>query len=134
MRHEVVSVRIGWICLTLVSLGILGFGLVEALAPTSGDSQLYRSVGLASTGLGLFGGLLALVPFRRRERWAWFGLWFYPLFWVAHLAGRLPPGNDHIHQVVFIVLSLVGLLVPVREFFRSDTATRTAALSPRRGG
>jgi hypothetical protein len=40
------------------------------------------------------------------------------LFWVAHLVGQLPPGKDHIHQVVFIVLSLAGLLVPVREFFR----------------
>jgi hypothetical protein len=31
--------------------------------------------------------------------------------------GRLPPSKDHIHQVVFIVLSLAGLLVPVRQFF-----------------
>jgi hypothetical protein len=134
MRQEIVSVKIGWICLILVSLGILGFGLVEALVPTHGDSQLYRAVGLASTGLGLFGGLLALVPFRRRERWAWFALWFYPLFWVAHLVGGLPPGKDHVHQVVFIVLSLVGLLVPIREFFRPGTATGITALSPRRGG
>jgi hypothetical protein len=123
MRQEVVSVRIGWICLAVVGLGILGFGLVEAVAPTHGDGQLYRALGLASTGLGLFGVLLALVPFRRRERWAWCALWFYPLFWVVHLVGGLPPGNDHVHQVVFIVLSLVGLLVPVREFFRADTAT-----------
>src|SRR5215216_3234692 len=28
-----------------------------------------------------------------------------------------PPYKDHIHQVVFIVLSLAGLLLPVREFF-----------------
>lgn len=112
--------RIGWICLALVSLGILGFGLVEVLTPAGGDPLLYRADGLASTGLGLFGGLLALLPFRRRERWAWFALWFYPLFWVVHLVGRLPPGKDHIHQVVFVVLSLAGLLIPVREFFRSD--------------
>lgn len=122
MRTETVAVRVGWLCLVLVSLGILGFGLVEALAPGSGDSLLYRADGLASTGLGLFGGLLALVPFRRRERWAWFALWFYPLFWAAHLAGDLPPGKDHIHQVAFIVLSLAGLLFPVRQFFPSSGA------------
>jgi hypothetical protein len=29
----------------------------------------------------------------------------------------LPPGKEHVHQIVFIVLSLVGLLLPVREFF-----------------
>jgi hypothetical protein len=33
----------------------------------------------------------------------------------------LPPGQDHIHQIVFIILSLVGLLVPVREFFPRGT-------------
>ncbi|HEY3610366.1 MAG TPA: hypothetical protein VGL06_22895 [Pseudonocardiaceae bacterium] len=115
--------RIGWICLALVSLGILGFGLVEALVPVGADSQLYRADGLASTGLGLFGGLVALVPFRRRERWSWFVFWFYPVFWVAHLVGQLPPGKDHIHQVVFIVLSLAGLLLPAREFFRPGSTT-----------
>src|SRR5829696_6383383 len=45
------------------------------------------------------------------------GHWYYPLFWTAHLVGGLPPGKDHVHQVVFIILSLVGLLLPVREFF-----------------
>ncbi|GLY66822.1 hypothetical protein [Amycolatopsis taiwanensis] len=109
--------RSGVACLAAVSLGIIGFGVVVVIAPPSGDALLYRADGLASIGLGFFGGLLAVMPFRRRERWAWFALWFYPVFWVAHLVGQLPPGKDHIHQVVFIVLSLAGLLVPVREFF-----------------
>jgi len=104
--------------LLVVSVGILAFGVVVAVVPMTGDVLLYRADGLALIEVGLFGGLLALVPFRGRERWAWFALWFYPVFWVAHLVGQLPPGKDHIHQVVFIVLSLAGLLVPVREFFR----------------
>src|SRR5215208_4600566 len=33
------------------------------------------------------------------------------------LVGELPPGNDHIHQIVFIVISLLGLLLPVRQLF-----------------
>ncbi|MEV4049622.1 hypothetical protein AB0J55_00385 [Amycolatopsis sp. NPDC049688] len=77
--------------------------------------------GLASIGLGLFGVLLAAVHFRRRERWAWFALWFYPAFWLAHLLGSLPPGKDHVHQVVFIALSLIGLVLPSRQFFRGET-------------
>jgi hypothetical protein len=108
----------------VVSLGIVGFGAVVVIAPPAGDALLYRADGLASIGVGLFGGLLALVPYRRRERWAWFGLWFYPVFWFAHLIGQLPPGKDHIHQIVFIVLSLTGLILPAREFFNS---TRTRA-------
>lgn len=120
--------RLGWTCLLLVGVGILAFGLVTAIMPTSGDEPLMRADGAASTGLGLFGTLIALIPYRRRERWAWFALWFYPAFWVVHLVGRLPPGKDHIHQVVFIVLSLVGLLLPVRQFFHeSSSGTRTRA-------
>jgi hypothetical protein len=114
--------RASWICLTLVSVGITGFGLVVIAAPPSGgDSLLYRADGLASVGLGVFGLLLAVIPLRRRERWAWSALWFYPVFWLAHLLFGLPPGTDHVHQVVFIVLSLAGLLLPVRLFFPGGT-------------
>ncbi len=65
----------------------------------------------------LFGLLITTIDYRRRERWAWFALWYYPVFWTAHLVGGLPPGKEHVHQIVFIVLSLAGLLLPVREFF-----------------
>jgi len=116
VRRVNLTVRIAWLCLAAVSLGILAFGAVVAVFPPDGDSGLYRADGLASLGLGLFGMLIVLVPYRRRERWAWYALWFYPVFWTLHLVGNLPPGDDHIHQVAFIVLSLVGLLLPVRAF------------------
>jgi hypothetical protein len=124
MRRERLELRVGWISLVAVSLGIAGFGVVVAVVPPAGDALLYRADGLASIGVGLFGGLLALVPYRRRERWAWFALWFYPLFWLAHLLGGLPPGKDHVHQIVFITLSLAGLILPCRQFFR-DTPVAT---------
>ncbi|MGT2461413.1 hypothetical protein [Sinomonas atrocyanea] len=117
--------RIGWIGLVVVSLGVMGFGVVIAIAPMGADELLYRADGLASIGLGLLGGLLAVIPYRRRERWAWIALWFYPVFWTIHLVFELPPGKDHIHQVVFIALSLLGLLLPVRAFFpRGRTVVR----------
>ncbi|GAA1024580.1 MULTISPECIES: hypothetical protein [Amycolatopsis] len=111
--------RIGWICLAVVSAGILAFGIVVLVAPPAGDALLYRTDALATAGLGLFGGLTAVIPFRAGERWAWFALWFYPVFWLAHLIFRLPPGADHVHQIVFVVLSLAGLLAPARAFFRA---------------
>lgn len=117
MNEKSGALRVGHWCLVIVSVGVLVFGVVEVIAPSGADRLIYRSVGLASLGLGLFGGMLAHVPFRRRERWAWAALWFYPVFWVAHLAGGLPPGKDHVHQIVFVVLSLSGLLIPAREFF-----------------
>ena len=119
MPRNAVAMRIGWICLLLVGIGILAFGL--AAACFSSD-PLVRADGVALTGFGLFGIVVTLVPFRRRERWAWLLLCFYPAFWLAHLLGKLPPGKDHIHQIVFVVLALAGLLVTGRAFWRADLA------------
>jgi hypothetical protein len=107
----------GWISLTIIGLAILIFGFITTVVPASGGQPYLRAIGVASIGMGLFGLLITTIAYRRRERWAWFALWYYPLFWTAHLVGRLPPGKDHVHQIVFIVLSLAGLLLPVREFF-----------------
>jgi hypothetical protein len=109
--------KTAWISLAIIGVAILLFGLVSALMPASGGPQYLRAIGVASIGMGLFGVLITTIAYRRRERWAWFVLWYYPLFWTWHLLGGLPPGKDHVHQVVFIVLSLAGLLLPVREFF-----------------
>ena len=111
--------RISWISLAIIGFAILVFGLIVTVMPTttSSDSLYLRAIGVASLGMGLFGLLITTIAYRRRERWAWFALWYYPLFWTAHLVGGLPPGKDHVHQVMFIVLSLAGLLLPVREFF-----------------
>jgi len=87
------NLRIGWICLLAVGIGILAFGLIAVMAPGSSDEGLLRANGLAAIGLGLFGSVIAVVPFRRGEPWAWMTLWFYPLFWTVHLAEDLPPGR-----------------------------------------
>ena len=109
--------KTGWISLAIIGLAILLFGLITTAVPASSDPPYLRAIGVASIGMGLFGLLITTIAYRRRERWAWFALWYYPLFWTAHLVGGLPPGKDHVHQVVFIILSLVGLLLPIREFF-----------------
>jgi hypothetical protein len=108
--------RVSWMALLLSGLATLGFGVVVVLLPNP-DAAYLRAIGAASIGMGLFGALITLTAFRRRERWAYWALWYYPLFWSAHLVGNLPPGKDHIHQVVFIALSLAGLLVSVDQFF-----------------
>jgi hypothetical protein len=116
-RRDSVLFKAGWVSLAIIGLAILLFGLITGLIPASGGPPYMRAIGVASIGMGLFGVLITMIPYRRRERWAWFALWYYPLFWTAHLLGGLPPGKDHVHQVVFILLSLAGLLLPAREFF-----------------
>ena len=110
--------KTGWISLAIIGLAIFLFGLITTAVPASSDPPYLRAIGVASIGMGLFGLLITTIVYRRRERWAWFALWYYPLFWTWHLVGGLPPGNDHVLQVVFIILSLVGLLLPIREFSR----------------
>ena len=116
-RDSSALLETAWISLAIIGLAILVFGLIVALIPTSSDPPYLRAIGVASIGMGLFGLLITTIAYRRRERWAWFALWYYPVFWSAHLVGGLPPGEDHVHQVVFMVLSFAGLLLPVREFF-----------------
>ena len=110
--------KIAWISLAIIGLAILVFGLIVTVVPTTSSGPPYlRAIGVASIGMGIFGLLITTIAYRRRERWAWFALWYYPVFWTAHLVGGLPPGKEHVHQIVFIALSLAGLLLPVREFF-----------------
>jgi hypothetical protein len=109
-------------CLLLLatSIAILGFGvLVAAYPPFAGpyDERMVRALGIATTGMGLFGTAITLTSYRRKQKWAWFALWYYPIFWTLHLLDGLPPGNDHIHQVVFSVVSVLGLMLPARHFF-----------------
>ncbi|HYZ35801.1 MAG TPA: hypothetical protein VE673_03620 [Pseudonocardiaceae bacterium] len=55
MRRETVYVRVGWICLVVVGVAILAFGVIAATVPMSGDEPLMRADGVASIGVGLFG-------------------------------------------------------------------------------
>jgi uncharacterized membrane protein HdeD (DUF308 family) len=116
-KRERVLFKIAWVLLAITGVAILVFGLIATAWPASSERSSLQAIGVASIGMGLFGVMITAIAYRRRERWAWFTLWYYPIFWIAHLLGGLPPGQEHVHQIVFIVLSLVGLLLPVGEFF-----------------
>ena len=117
--------RASWIALLIIGVAVLVFGLIVAVLP--GSDQSARAIGVALIGMGLFGCVITLTAFRRRERWAWWSLWYYPVFWIAHLVGRLPPGQDHVHQVIFIALSLAALLLTRRDFFPSGDGSSDTA-------
>lgn len=116
--------KIAWGSLTIIGVAILVFGLIITIWPDSSNPSLSQAMGVASIGMGLFGIMITVFPYRRGERWAWFILWYYPVFWSAHFLGGLPPGQDHIHQIIFIILSLASLLVTMREFFPRGTDRR----------
>jgi hypothetical protein len=114
--------RIATGSLLVTGAGVLVFGVVVLFLPGA-DAGYLRSVGVAAIGMGGFGLALTWWPLRRGERWAWWALGYYPLFWLAHLAWDLPPGKDHVHQVAFIALSVVGLALSYR---RDGQGTRLA--------
>jgi hypothetical protein len=124
IKRERVLFKIAWVSLAINGVAILVFGLIATAWPASSDRSSLQAIGVASIGMGLFGVMITVIAYRRLERWAWFTLWYYPIFWIAHLLGGLPPGQDHVHQIVFIVLSLVGLLIPVGKFFPRGVGRR----------
>ncbi|QYJ15937.1 hypothetical protein Rxycam_01767 [Rubrobacter xylanophilus DSM 9941] len=103
--------------------------LVSLLAPAAWLTDLpgtgWREglpEGALAAGMGLFGAAITLSAFRRRERWAWFVLWYYPAFFTAHI---LASGSG-IPGMPLLLLSMLGLLLPVRRFFGSRPARRVA--------
>jgi hypothetical protein len=112
--------KLGSALLVMTNVAILIFGIAILVYPQSAsphDGQLLRSLGAAAVGMGLFGAMISVAPYRQKQRWSWFTLWYLPVFWTAHLVGRLPPSNDHFHQYALIATSVLGLMLPVREFF-----------------
>ena len=116
-QPESIRFKAAWVALAVEGLAVLGFGLAAVVWPGSSDAPYLQAIGAAAIGMGLFGILIATIPLRRRERWAWLALWYYPVFWTAHWLGGLPPGQDHIHQILFIVLSIASLLASINEIF-----------------
>jgi hypothetical protein len=100
--------------------------LVCALAPVAGLAdagwQGRLPAGALAAGMALFGAAITLSAFRRGERWAWFVLWYYPAFFTAHI---LASGSG-IPGMPLLLLSMLGLLLPVRCFFGERPARRAA--------
>ncbi len=106
-----------WAVVLLVCLLAPAAGLQEP-----GGLQAGLSDGALAAGMSFFGAAITLTAFRRGERWAWFVLWYYPAFFAAHtLASGIA-----ISGTPLLLLSMLGLLLPVRRFFGERTARRVA--------
>jgi hypothetical protein len=80
------------------------------------DSQL---LGTVVWGMTIFGLAITLIPFRRGERWAWYVLWYYPVFFVIHIFafGTLVP------DAFFVAITTFGLLGQYRRFFPKESGS-----------
>ena len=69
--------------------------------------------GVTWAGFNIIALILALIPFRRGERWAWYTLWMLPLLWLSLFA--LAP--DLRLYLALAIITTFGLILPYRRFF-----------------
>jgi hypothetical protein len=82
----------------------------------------FRGGGLSDLGFAFFLIVISLFAYRQGQKWAWYALWFVPIWFLAWvgLSSTLPPASQQIllpPLTVIIVLSIAGLLLPFRQFF-----------------
>lgn len=78
--------------------------------------------GLSDLGFAFFLIVISLTAYRKAQKWAWYAFWFIPVYFLAWIALSLtlPPSSQSSllpPLIIIIVLSLVGLLLPLRKFF-----------------
>lgn len=63
---------------------------------------------------------IAITSYRKGERWAWYALWIFPFFQILIAAARYLRYGDvetAAFELPFLILILLGLLLPYRQFF-----------------
>ena len=123
VREERAYEKYGWMILAVSAI----FGIVAAvlttLPPLSWFADpviilaysLMGALGITWAGFNAFALVLALIPFRRGERWAWYALWMLPLLWLSLFA--LAP--DLRLYLALAIVTAVGLILPYQRFFSS---------------
>lgn len=144
VRTEKTYEKYAWILLFALGMVALAFGIYYFVVGIQPDAQLVKSItgttwnelvasepgatafimftvrvlGLTLIGFGVFAMAVASVPFRRGERWAWYVSLYIPVYLTAIAANNLINGGGFWLQfVVFLIISLLGLLLPYRKFF-----------------
>jgi hypothetical protein len=81
--------------------------------------------GIFEASFGALVMILAAVPFRRGERWAWFALWAVPLSFAGAIANAARVGASLGPLPIFLVVPLLGLALAAPLFFRSKPSAGT---------
>ena len=77
--------------------------------------QIFEDTLISTLGVGMsiFGVAITIIPFRRGEQWAWWVLWYWPIFLVIHIIALDTMWPD----LPLALLSVVALMLPFRSFF-----------------
>ena len=115
---------------------IIGMGLSEFEVSNPRFFDLYdfyfRAGGWSDMGFAFFVTAISATAYRRGEKWAWYILWSVPVFFLGHTAITMSIGPSTAHMIpflaLFVTLSLLGLLLPIRRFFPKETHARASEI------
>jgi hypothetical protein len=135
--------KVSWILLLAVAVLSLLSGLYVGLTPTADQTELQGrtwqqfaqqdpeiaalySMDLALLGMsiGAFAALatvVAALPYRHGERWAWYALWIVPVLWGGVAIRMFVEGYSA--ATVYAVMAAVAagaLLIPIRHVLRRE--------------
>jgi hypothetical protein len=125
----IMAVLFGLVNLLLVPVeeGLLGVTVSEIRAFNTNVmdqiTHLYQFTGLYLLATGLSSVVIALIPYRQGEKWAWYtqliigGLALIGQFILIYIAGSLLPAFYLPLSIILIILLLVGVILPVKEIF-----------------
>jgi hypothetical protein len=81
-------------------------------------TYLFHGLGLILLGIGIFTIAISYVPYRKGEKWAWYIIWYLPIFlFLSTTANYADGGRAWPLSLVLLIVSLTGLLLPYRKFF-----------------
>ncbi len=104
----------------VATAGDLSHALAASPSIATWMRGIFRDTAIAQLGIGVFGMSLAAVSYRRGERWAWYALWYLPLAFLAYVGSQAALGNSIVPPSVLLIISLLGLLLPIRRFWPAD--------------
>jgi preprotein translocase subunit SecG len=124
---EAVYEKYAWVLLFVIQILILLVLASGPEGPAAPGSALHaffsdnvtestlelRLRGTAVAGMAIFGLAIILKSYRKGEKWAWYVLWYYPVFFAIHIVAF----GTFLPDIIFLVISLLGLLLPYRKFF-----------------
>ena len=87
-----------------------------------------RVTGVLFLGLCMTIMAISATAFRKGERWAWYLLWYLPISlgwmtWLLYSSG----GSSWSLHLMLSILSLLGLLLPLRKFFPATHTRNTVS-------
>ena len=86
-------------------------------------THLYQFTGLYMFGVTSTAAIIAVIPFRKGEKWAWYtqlvigGIALIGQLVLVYIGGDLLPSYMLPFNLLLIVLWLIGIVLPVKEVF-----------------